>query len=235
MYVQYGCGFNAPAEWLNFDASLTLKWEQLPIFGKLATKNARRFPPNVRHADIVHGLPVPDASCRGVYASHVLEHLALDDFHLALDNTRRVLRTGGIFRLVVPDLEWAATEYLRRLEAGDAAANRFFLEETRLGVRNCARSLRAILHHSLGRSAHRWMWDALSLREALEEHGFSRVRRCYFGDCEDPRFSLVEDARRFEHAIAMEARVSQDEASPRFPIGANRSAKNRRRLRSSLR
>lgn len=213
MYVQYGCGFSAPPEWLNFDASLTLRWEKLPIFGKLATKNARRFPPNVRRADIVKGLPVPDGSCHGVYASHVLEHLALDDFHVALDNTRRVLRTGGIFRLVLPDLECAAREYLRRLEAGDAAANRFFLEETRLGTRSRARSPWAILHHSLGRSAHGWMWDALSLREALEEHGFSRVRQCHFGDCEDPKFSLVEDARRFEHAIAMEARLAQDESS----------------------
>jgi SAM-dependent methyltransferase len=217
MYVQYGCGFSAPAEWLSFDASLTLKLEQLPVVGKLATRNAQRFPPNVRQADIVKGLPVPDGSCRGVYASHVLEHLAFDDFHVALENTRKVLRAGGIFRLVVPDLEWAAREYLRRLEAGDAEANRFFLEETRLGTRSRARSVRAILHHSLGRSAHGWMWDALSLREALEEHGFSRIRRCYFGDCEDRQFSLVEDARRFEHAVAMEARVPQDEADPPLP------------------
>jgi len=49
-----------------------------------------------------------EESCRGVYASHVLEHLALDEFHRAIENTMRILEKGGVFRLVVPDLEWAA-------------------------------------------------------------------------------------------------------------------------------
>jgi hypothetical protein len=74
MYIQYGCGLSAPREWTDFDASMTLKWERLPFLGKLTTKNAERFPENVKPRDIVKGLPVRDGLCRGVYASHVLEH-----------------------------------------------------------------------------------------------------------------------------------------------------------------
>jgi hypothetical protein len=51
------------------------------------------------------------------------------------------------------------------------------------------------------------MWDALSLGEALESHGFTSVRRCCFGDCEDDMFTLVEDEGRFENAVALEARA----------------------------
>jgi hypothetical protein len=207
MYVQYGCGLTAPGEWINFDASLTLKWERALVVGKLATKNVRRFPSNVKPGDIVRGLPVRDASCCGAYASHVLEHLTLNEFHTALENTRRVLRVGGIFRLVVPDLEWAAREYIRRLDAGDAKANDFFVGETCLGRKDRLYGLQGIVFNTFARSAHCWMWDSLSLARALEEHGFSRVRRCAFGDCEDKMFALVEDVQRFEHATAMEARV----------------------------
>ena len=129
-HVQYGCGYSAPREWLNFDASPTLRWERLPLVGSLWTKNADRFPANVRIGDIVAGLPVPERSCRGVYASHVLEHLALDDFHRALRNTHKILQEGGIFRLVVPDLEWAAREYVRRLdESRDPTAGDFLLRD----------------------------------------------------------------------------------------------------------
>src|ERR1700676_1642106 len=85
-YVQYGCGWVAPEEWTNFDASLTLKWERIPILGRY-TKNARHFPANVRFGDIVRGLPLGEESCRGVYASHVLEHFTLEDFHDALENS----------------------------------------------------------------------------------------------------------------------------------------------------
>jgi SAM-dependent methyltransferase len=207
MYIQYGCGLTAPSEWVNFDASLTLKWERLPVVGKVATKNTQRFPPNVKPGDIVKGLPIADGTCYGAYASHVLEHLTLNEFHTALENTKKVLRPGGIFRLIVPDLEWAAREYIRRLDAGDPKANSFFLEDTCLGKKERIHGLPGIVYNTFATSAHGWMWDSLSLADALDEHGYKQVRKCSFGDCEDTMFALVEDRRRFENAIAMEARV----------------------------
>jgi hypothetical protein len=205
MYVQFGCGWNAPEAWTNFDASLTLKWERTPLVGRLYTKNSQRFPSNVRWGDIVRGLPIASESCRGIYASHVLEHLALDDFHKALDNTRTYLVPGGIFRLVVPSLEWAAKEYVRRLESGQANANAFFLQETRLGSQAGVRNPLAFVHRWLNTSSHLWMWDHLSITQALEFHGFKRVRPCQFGDCEDSMFALVEDRSRFENAVCVES------------------------------
>jgi hypothetical protein len=208
MHVQYGCGpFSAPDGWESFDSSLTLRWERIPVLGQLWTKNAQRYPPNVRIGDIVNGLPLPERSCQGVYASHVLEHLALDQFHKALDNTRKLLRDGGIFRMIVPDLEWAARQYVSRLDAGDKQANTFFLDETHLGFRTRASGLIGNAYEVLNTSKHLWMWDAASLIEALQTHGFRRVRRCSFGDCEDPLFAAVEDPGRFENAVAVEARV----------------------------
>ena len=104
-YVQYGCGFCAPATWRNFDASPTLRFERIPVIGSLYSRNASRFPDNVEYGDIVRGLPVANGSCRAVYCSHVLEHLSLDEFRRALRNTRAVLQDGAIFRLVMPDFE----------------------------------------------------------------------------------------------------------------------------------
>lgn len=204
-YVQYGCGWSAPKEWTNFDASMTLKWERIPILG-LYTKNSGRFPANVRPGDIVKGLPIPTESCQGVYASHVLEHLTLEDFHKALRNTYRLLQKGGIFRLVVPDLEWSAHEYITRLDQGDPNANRFFLRETTLGFEHKERGLIGLARKLFNTSAHLWMWDECSITQALKEHNFLQIRRCSIGDCEDKMFSLVEERSRFDHSVAMEAR-----------------------------
>lgn len=204
-YVQYGCGWSSPEEWTNFDASLTLKWERIPVLGRY-TKNDRHFPPNVRSGDIVRGLPVGNDSCRGVYASHVLEHLTLEDCHIALQNTYRILQHGGIFRLVVPDLETTAREYIARLDRGDPTANAFFLDETTLGVRRRERGFTGLLRKLFNTSTHLWMWDESSIEHALKEHEFRDIRRCRFGDCEDPMFSLVEVRGRFENAVGMEAR-----------------------------
>lgn len=204
-YVQFGCGWSAPEGWENYDASLTLRWERLPVIGRY-TKNAQRFPANVRPGDIVRGLPVPDGSCRGVYASHVLEHLTLADFHQALRNTHRMLEKSGIFRLVLPDLEWCARDYLARLNRGDAESNSAFLRSASMGIEARQRGLMGLARRLFNTSEHLWMWDELSLRSALEKHGFDQIRRSRFGDCEDPMFERVEEAGRFENAVAMEAR-----------------------------
>lgn len=204
-YVQYGCGWSAPKEWTNFDSSLTLQWERIPLLGRY-TKNSHRFPPNVRPGDIVRGLPIPEDSCQGIYACHVLEHLTLEDFRKALQNTHALLRRGGIFRLVLPDLESSAREYLMRLGRGDPSANAFFLRETTLGCEQRERGLIGLVRRLLNTSTHLWMWDEIALTQALQEQGFVRIRRCSFGDCEDSMFSLVEERGRFENAVAMEAR-----------------------------
>jgi ubiquinone/menaquinone biosynthesis C-methylase UbiE len=114
-YIQYGCGWSAPQSWRNFDASPTLRFERFPVIGNLYTKNSKRFPSNVEFGDIVRGLPVPNDSCKGVYCSHILEHLSLEDFRLALKNTYKILSPDGYFRLVVPDLEYSVREYMNDL------------------------------------------------------------------------------------------------------------------------
>lgn len=206
LYVQYGCAFSAPPGWVNFDSSPTMRFERLPVLGRVYTKNNRRFPPEVRYGDVVAGLPVESGSCRGVYASHVLEHLCLEDCRAALRETLRILAPGGIFRLVVPDLQVYAERYLDAAGAGDAAASIRFMERTGLGVQFRSRTPMGMARRLLGNSAHQWMWDEASLRAELEGTGFTAVRRAQLGDSEDPMFELAESPARFVDACAMEAR-----------------------------
>jgi SAM-dependent methyltransferase len=200
-YVQYGCGRSAPREWVNFDASLSLRLERTPLLSRLRPRAQRIFPGNVLYGDIVKGLPLLPASCRAVYCSHVLEHLALDDFRLALRNSRRILAAGGIFRLVVPDLKAAARRYVAD-ESGHAAFN--FLHETSLGVTARPRNLRSFVRSWLGNSQHLWMWDFASLRDELQAAGFTGIRAARLGDCEDSRFRSVEEQARWEDAVGLQ-------------------------------
>src|SRR5436190_6115031 len=112
LYVQYGCGLSAPAGWKNFDVSPTLRLQKIPFLGKLLKRNSKTvFPENVQYGDIIKQLPVAENSCDGVYCSHTLEHLSLNDCRISLRNTYKILKPKGIFRCVVPDLEMAARAY----------------------------------------------------------------------------------------------------------------------------
>lgn len=202
-YVQYGCGWSAPSQWRNFDASPTLRFERMPLIGRLYTKNQSRFPSNVEYGDIVQGLPVEPESCAGVYCSHILEHLPLNDFRKSLSNTRDILRPSGIFRLVVPDLEYAINKYLNN-SSSDAALE--FMRETSLGYENRARGFIGLITTWLGNSQHLWMWDYKSIAVELEDAGFIEIRRAWFGDSTDSFFATVEDKSRWDNCLGVECR-----------------------------
>lgn len=210
-YVQYGCGWSAPKEWRNFDASPTLRFERLPLIGHLYTKNKYRFPENVEYGDIVKGLPVPAESCKGVYCSHILEHLSLNDFRVALRNTKEILQADGTFRLVLPDLEYSARRYIDN-PSNEAALE--FMRETSLGHESRARSFKGLISAWLGNSQHLWMWDYRSIQLELENAGFRGVRKASFGDSSDPMFGKVEEYGRWENCLGVECRMTGRGDSP---------------------
>jgi SAM-dependent methyltransferase len=224
-YVQFGCGLCAPEGWLNFDASPRLKLERVPVARSLLRGTVGvLFPANVRFGDIVRGLPVADGSARGVYCSHVLEHVPRNDLPMALRNSYRMLAPGGLFRLVVPDLYWRAEQYVEAAERGDPHAADALMDACMLGTRERARTAVAAARRWFGRNAHAWMYDFAALRALLEKAGFADVRRCELGDCRDRMFALVEVAGRFsdsgERELAIEAVKSDptiDQSQPHDP------------------
>ena len=197
IHVQYGCGHSAPNGWLNFDASVTLRVERVPVVGRLVKKNSRRFPHGVAFGDIVKGLPVSDGSAVGVYASHVLEHLSRASVPIALQNTYRILRPNGVFRLIVPDLEARARRYIADLESAQPDANDRLLRSSYLGVEADSEGLLGLASELFGRNKHLWMWDFPGIAAALAAAGFTSIRRCEMGDSGDPAFAAVEQRERF--------------------------------------
>ena len=203
IYAQYGCGFSVAGSWRNFDASPTLRLERLPIIGGLIKKNKTPFPDGVEYGDIVKGLPIADNYCDGIYASHVLEHLSLQDFQTALRNTYKILKPGGIFRLIVPDLKMAAQQYI---SSSDPKASHEFLRVTSLGLKERPKGIPSLITSYFGNSAHLWMWDYESLCVELKKAGYVNLRQCEYNDCDDKLFLEVEDVTRFENSVAIECK-----------------------------
>jgi SAM-dependent methyltransferase len=66
--------------------------------------------------DVRRGLPFADGTFEACYSSHVLEHLTVAEAERLLREMHRVTRAGGIARVVVPDLERVARDYLQSLQ-----------------------------------------------------------------------------------------------------------------------
>lgn len=203
VYVQFGCGLCAPRGWRNFDAGPSF-WLQhrFPFLTSAVVKRGfPKYPRNIEFGNIVLGLPIGPESAHAVYCSHVLEHLTLEEFRCAIRNVHRYLRTGGHFRLVVPDLEYLAVRYVSS-QSVDAASQ--FMRDACLGEESYQRGIPGLLRAVFGRTRHFWMWDYKGLARELEDAGFFGIRRAAFGDSDDPRFAEVEELVRWENCLGIE-------------------------------
>ena len=204
LHVQYGAGLCGPAAWLNFDASPMLLLQRTPLLNLLPlARRGARYPRTIRFGNVVRGLPVRSGSAALVYCSHTLEHLSLGDCRTALRETWRMLRPGGTFRGVLPDLRHLCTEYLRQAP-GDPAAAMNFIRATHMGLAETPRGL-AWWRQFFSRDAHLWMWDYPALEVELRAAGFQSVRPARYHDSAHPAFREVEEAHRWEDALGFEA------------------------------
>jgi len=66
--------------------------------------------------NLLNGIPYEDNTFDLAYSSHVLEHFTKDDGELFVAECFRVLKPGGVLRIVVPDLEAIVRNYIRLLD-----------------------------------------------------------------------------------------------------------------------
>ncbi|MEO0844815.1 MAG: methyltransferase domain-containing protein [Cyanobacteria bacterium J06648_1] len=95
-YLNLGCGYRFNSQWTNVNFVATGE--------------------NVLPYDLNRGIPFTDNSFELVYHSHVLEHFSRTAASAFIAECCRVLRPGGILRVVVPDFEQIARLYLTSLE-----------------------------------------------------------------------------------------------------------------------
>ena len=95
-YINLGCGNRFHKDWVNAD---------------LIHDHS-----DIDYVDLREPLPYADNIFEVVYHSNVLEHLTRYQGRNFLEECYRVLKEGGIFRILVPDLERCAKDYLASLE-----------------------------------------------------------------------------------------------------------------------
>ena len=203
--VNLGCGPKASShpDVLNVDWSVYLRFRSNPlvswlpplVLGGERLERYRSLPENIVAHDLTRGIPLPDGSADVVYHSHVLEHIDRDAVTAFQAEVRRVLKPGGVQRVVVPDLEILARRYLASLEAaragegaGEQAAHdasvRELLEQSVRKDAAAARGLsgwrRALYTRVFGDArargeTHQWMYDSENLAALLSACGFRDI------------------------------------------------------------
>ncbi len=223
---------------VNIDWSIYLRLKQLKIFSLIipllvGKKRAAKYcalSDNVVVHNLARGIPFESNTVDVVYHSHILEHFDRDYSELFMLEAMRVLKKGGIHRVVVPDLELICKEYLDHIDlCCDHPTERsrhddFIANLIEQSVRREAsgtgmqKPLRRFIENVVLGDArkrgetHQWMYDRINLSHLMVKTGFRDVSRMTFEASAIPdwnkyRLDCNEDGSQYkEKSLYMEAR-----------------------------
>lgn len=142
--------------------------------------------------DLNRRLPFPDATFDGVFSEHVLEHFSLEEGMALAQEVHRLLKPGGIWRIVVPDAERIVGLYVNDPDALVAMR----------GIEGSA--MEAVNSYFRQRYEHQFLYDWETMQTMLLQTGFAEARQAAYGagDCPD---LLLDDAKYAPESLYVEA------------------------------
>jgi predicted SAM-dependent methyltransferase len=191
MNIHIGCEFKIGRSWKNYDISITAQIEKIPLIRKIIKINPISYPKEVIYGNITKRPFCKNNEADNIYCSHALEHMTREGMQAALRNIYFMLKPGGCFRLVIPDLEMRVKKYLQNQDC-DA-----FIETIGFGKKKNDRTFKDFLRKMFGNSGHLWMYDYKSMQNYLAQAGFKNIKKCKIGDSGIDIFSEVEELHRF--------------------------------------
>jgi len=177
--LHLGCFDQVYDGWVNTDVTPHIFISRIPglalILFKIGLLPRQRYKQHkkdifrkVRYLNVTKKFPYADASFDYVFSSHLLEHLYPHQTIFCLREIFRVLKSGGVMRVALPDLDKIVHDY-------DAQHSESFLE--------------AIFEANQkdDKNKHHWHYNEISLTKLLKEAGFSEICRCNCGkgNCAD--------------------------------------------------
>jgi SAM-dependent methyltransferase len=191
MKLHLGCGTVVVDGWVNVDYAIGARARQLPVVGAILGQCGlfkTMWNPDIVLHDLRKPFPWANGSVDAIYTSNAIEHLRKDHGEKCLQECARMLRPGGILRVVVPNLRGYVQEYVDgRLPARD-----MLVALNILGATNLSRA-REVFALFTG-STHRCMYDEAALSDVVCGCGLT-PRIC------KPRESAIADIACFEPAL----------------------------------
>jgi predicted SAM-dependent methyltransferase len=138
-------------------------------------------------ADLRYPLLIDDAVFNGIFTEHTLEHLNYTEVAQVLAECHRILKPGGVIRIIVPDLSIFVQNYASNNES-------WFRDWERETLKPRGRSMISrmeALSFVTQEYGHRSAWDFETMDRFLTRSGFTEIRQCAFNKGSDAR--LLQD------------------------------------------
>jgi ubiquinone/menaquinone biosynthesis C-methylase UbiE len=151
------------------DFALGARFARNPVFrhlGKGLGVFSLAWAENIFIHNLTKPFPWTAGSVDVVYTSHTLEHFTREEGQFIIAESFRVLKPGGLIRIIVPDLREIINRYVNQALAAD-----HFVEELGVLYQTSRSPLKAKLIPFI-QFPHKCMYDTETLLHALDRSGF---------------------------------------------------------------
>ena len=201
--VNLGCGNHTPEGWVNVDYAFGARLAKVPCFRAINKKIGlfqMDWDDRIKIHDLRRTFPFDDASVNVVYTSHTLEHFSKQDGERFLRECHRVLKPGGIIRVVVPDLEAIVSDYTSGTTSAD-----MFLDELYVVCDTSGMGFFKRLLANQIAFPHKCMYDTRAMLSRLRDIGFQAESRAAF-ESDIPDIRQIESKGRTKDAVIVEGK-----------------------------
>ncbi len=129
----------------------------------------------------------------------MFEHLSQDGAKSFIKEVKRVLKSGGVVRIAVPDLKIYTDAYLKSGDA-DTFMKRLLVQAPE--IKTLKQKINLLVS---GYRHHQWMYDGNSLKKLLLEMGLKNAAICTNGKTNISNYGALDLFERKKNSVYVEA------------------------------
>ena len=176
--LHLGCGRNLLEGWINTDFN-TAKFQGSDFL------------------DVTEKFPYDDNSVDYIFSEHMIEHISYQDGKFMLEESFRVLKSGGKIRISTPDLKFLINLYTE--DKTDLQKKYIDYSVNHKSYNVSIGTDTFIINNFVRDWYHTFIYDEKTLKSLLESIGFSDVKSYLISESEDENLKNLENINDSEN------------------------------------
>lgn len=154
---------------------------------------------NVSYLDATRPFPFLDATFDFIYTEHMIEHLPYADAQFMISECQRVMKPGGVLRIITPDLN---TLLLTTNHPANPQAEAYLRWMTKTFIPDAPKCSPSYVINAMFRMwGHQFIYDLDSLSSLLSSAGFINITQCSINDSSHSDLMNLSNADRYPPSL----------------------------------